>query len=58
MPFAWLMPVTQVGRSLFMLWALKNHDAGNFLNFIRIVLWQASRRCSGSPEPWLEGQPG
>ena len=40
-PFAIAYAVTQVGRSLFMLWALKNHDAGNFLNFIRIVLWQA-----------------
>ena len=33
--------VGQVGRSLFMLWALKNHDAGNFRNFIRIIVWQA-----------------
>jgi low temperature requirement protein LtrA len=39
--FAVSYAVTQVGRSVFMLWALKNHDAGNFLNFIRIVLWQA-----------------
>jgi low temperature requirement protein LtrA len=42
LPFALAFAVTQVGRSLFMLWALKNHDAGNFLNFIRIVLWQAT----------------
>ncbi len=41
LPFAISYAVTQVGRSLFMLWALKNHDAGNFRNFIRIVLWQA-----------------
>src|SRR4051794_33284510 len=42
LPFALSFAVTQVGRSLFMLWALKNHDAGNFLNFIRIVLWQGA----------------
>jgi len=42
LPFALAFAVTQVGRSLFMLWALKNHDAGNFLNFIRIVLWQGA----------------
>ena len=27
----------QVGRSLFMLWALKRHDAGNYRNFQRII---------------------
>src|SRR4051812_15753004 len=42
LPFALAFAVTQIGRSLFMLWALKNHDAGNFLNFIRIVLWQST----------------
>jgi low temperature requirement protein LtrA len=39
LPFALSLAVTQVGRSLFMLWALRNHDAGNFRNFVRIVLW-------------------
>jgi low temperature requirement protein LtrA len=29
----------QVGRSLFMLWAVKNFDAANFRNFQRIVVW-------------------
>jgi low temperature requirement protein LtrA len=42
LPFALSFAVTQVGRSLFMLWALKNHDAGNFRNFVRIVLWQST----------------
>jgi len=42
LPFALSFAVTQVGRSLFMLWALKNHDAGNFRNFVRIVLWQSA----------------
>lgn len=29
----------QVGRSLFMLWALRRHSADNFRNFQRISLW-------------------
>jgi low temperature requirement protein LtrA len=29
----------QVGRSLFMLWALKPHSPGNFRNFQRITAW-------------------
>ena len=29
----------QVGRSLFMLWALKRHDDRNYRNFLRITLW-------------------
>ena len=40
----------QVGRSLFMLWALQRHDAGNFRNFLRIT--------SGSSWPalfWIAG---
>ncbi|MBS0518377.1 MAG: low temperature requirement protein A [Proteobacteria bacterium] len=31
----------QVGRSLFMLWALKKHDRGNYRNFLRITSWLA-----------------
>ena len=31
----------QLGRSGFMLWALKRHDAANHRNFIRIISWQA-----------------
>ncbi len=27
-------------RDVFMLWALKNHSASNFLNFVRITVWQ------------------
>jgi len=33
--------VGHIGRSLFMLWATKNHDQTNFRNFLRIVAWQA-----------------
>ena len=29
----------QVGRSAFMLWATRQHDPGNFLNFVRIIQW-------------------
>ncbi|MBS0546626.1 MAG: low temperature requirement protein A [Proteobacteria bacterium] len=37
--FAIAFVFMQVGRSLFMLWALKHHDAGNFRNFLRITVW-------------------
>ena len=42
--FAFAVPYVfmQVGRSLFMLWALKHHDAGNFRNFQRITVWLAA----------------
>ncbi|MDW6026462.1 low temperature requirement protein A [Mesorhizobium sp. BAC0120] len=29
----------QVGRSFFMIWALRNHDPDNFRNFLRITQW-------------------
>ena len=32
LPFACAYVVIQVGRSLFMLWALRHHDANNFRN--------------------------
>jgi low temperature requirement protein LtrA len=31
----------QLGRSLFMMWALKNHNPGNYRNFLRISIWLA-----------------
>ena len=31
----------QAGRALFMLWALRRHDANNFRNFLRIGIWHA-----------------
>jgi low temperature requirement protein LtrA len=37
--FAGAYVFMQVGRSLFMLWALGRHDAGNFRNFQRIITW-------------------
>jgi low temperature requirement protein LtrA len=55
LPFAISFAVTQVGRSLFMLWALKNHDAGNFRNFIRIVLWQCVAAVLGIAGALAEG---
>ncbi len=30
----------ELGRSLFMLAALRGHDRGNFRNFLRILIWQ------------------
>jgi low temperature requirement protein LtrA len=37
--FAAAYVTMQVGRSLFMLWALRRHDRGNFRNFQRITSW-------------------
>ena len=48
--FALAYALGQLGRGLFMLWALKNHDTGNFRNFIRIILWQAA-----SALVWIAG---
>ncbi len=39
--FAGAYVFMQVGRSLFMLWALKRHDKGNYRNFLRITTWLA-----------------
>ena len=37
--FACAYVVMQVGRSLFMLWSLKQHNIENYRNFQRIVAW-------------------
>lgn len=37
--FAIAFAVMQVGRSAFMLWALKDNDTRNFRNFARITTW-------------------
>jgi low temperature requirement protein LtrA len=37
--FAGAYVTMQIGRSLFMLWALARQDAGNFRNFQRITVW-------------------
>lgn len=37
--FAGAYAVMQVGRDLFMLWALRRHSPGNFRNFVRITSW-------------------
>ncbi|RJF88068.1 hypothetical protein D3874_14440 [Oleomonas cavernae] len=48
--FAGAYVAMQLGRSLFMLWALKPHSPGNFRNFQRISIWLA---VSGAV--WLAG---
>ena len=42
MIFAAAYVCVQVGRSLFMLWSLRNHHSGNYLNFQRITAWLAT----------------
>lgn len=39
--FAIGLTVMSLGRSAFMLWALKQHDSGNYRNFQRIFAWLA-----------------
>jgi low temperature requirement protein LtrA len=55
MAFAVSFAAMQIGRSLFMLWATKNHDAGNFRNFVRIVVWQAVAAVLWLAGAWAEG---
>ena len=40
-PFAWAYVTLQVGRTLFMLWALRRHWPANYRNFQRIAFWIA-----------------
>ena len=40
--FALAYIAMQAVRTLFMLWALKRHDEGNFTNFLRITIWHAA----------------
>ncbi len=40
--FAAAFVFMQVGRSVFMLWALRHHNAANFRNFQRITAWLAA----------------
>jgi low temperature requirement protein LtrA len=42
--------LSHIGRSAFMLWALKNHDQANFQNFVRIISWQGAAAVF-----WLAG---
>ena len=50
MGFAAAYVCAQVGRSLFMLWSLRNHHRGNYRNFQRITAWLAT-----SAVFWLAG---
>jgi low temperature requirement protein LtrA len=48
--FGGALAAIQVGRSLFMLWALRRHSPKNFLNFSRITVWRAA-----SAALWVAG---
>ncbi|MDE1883867.1 MAG: low temperature requirement protein A [Rhodospirillales bacterium] len=60
MGFAIGLSVLNLGRSGFMLWALKQHDAKNYRNFQRIfswlavgaTLWVAGALLEGAPRLW------
>jgi low temperature requirement protein LtrA len=48
--FALAYAALEILPKLFMLWALKRHDAGNFRNFVRITVWRgAGAAC------WIAG---
>ena len=63
MAFAFAYAFMQVGRSLFMLWALKERSPGNYRNFQRIGAWQtvaaalwiAGAFADGGTRLWLWG---
>jgi low temperature requirement protein LtrA len=40
--FGGAVAAIQVGRGLFMLWALRRHSPKNFLNFSRITVWRTA----------------
>jgi low temperature requirement protein LtrA len=50
LPFALAYVCLQMGRCVFMLWALQRHDPANHLNFLRINIWQVS-----SAPFWIAG---
>jgi low temperature requirement protein LtrA len=50
MSFAFAYAAMAVMRNLFMLWALKNHDANNHRNFVRITIWHLA-----AASLWLAG---
>ncbi|MEK1888173.1 MAG: low temperature requirement protein A [Phyllobacterium sp.] len=39
MIFAFAYVAMQLGRTLFMLWAVRHHNSTNYLNFVRITVW-------------------
>jgi low temperature requirement protein LtrA len=41
LPFALAYGTLEIIPKLFMLWALKRHDAGNHRNFLRITVWRS-----------------
>lgn len=55
--FAIGLSVLNLGRSGFMLWALKRHDAENYRNFQRIFSWQAVSAVLWVVGALLEGAP-
>lgn len=50
MAFALAYAAMAVTRNLFMLWALKKHDANNHRNFVRITIWHLA-----AASLWLAG---
>jgi low temperature requirement protein LtrA len=53
--FALAYAAMQVGRSLFMLWALKDHSPANYRNFQRITVWTVLSVCIWIAGAFAEG---
>jgi low temperature requirement protein LtrA len=53
--FAGAYAFMQVGRCLFMLWALKGESPGNYRNFLRITAWLALAGLFWLAGGWAEG---
>lgn len=54
--FALAYVFMQLGRSLFMMWALRNHNPGNYRNFQRISIWLAVSGIAWIAGGLVEGQ--
>ncbi len=54
--FAGAYVFMQVGRCLFMLWALRRHDGGNYRNFLRITAWFALSALFWAGGAFADGQ--
>jgi low temperature requirement protein LtrA len=56
LPFALAYATMQIVPKLFMLWALKRHDPGNYRNFLRITVWRALGAACWLAGGFVDGQ--
>ena len=56
LPFVIAIASMQVGRSLFMMWAVRHHSSGDLLNFKRITAWLAFAGVFWIAGGFMEGE--